>query len=91
METIEMENGKLKTTLEKFLLEQNTVKTRSKMAKKIKKIFEEEHQTLYSVEDITTYSIIESTGVLFRITDLTAGKISMLKYDNKEEIFKYIW
>ena len=91
METLEMIDGALKTTLEQFLFEKNTVKTRSKMAKKIKKIFEEEHQTPYNVEDITTYSIIESTGVLFRITDLTAGKISMLKYDNKEEIFKYIW
>ena len=90
METIEMKEGMLRTTLEKFLLEKNTVKSRSKMSKKIKKIFEEEHQVPYNVEDITTYSIVESTGVLFRITNLSSGNITMLKYDNKEEIFKYI-
>ena len=80
----------LKKTLENTVFEvNNTVKSREKFAKMIKKALKLSNFKV-DIEDIT-YGIYtgEVTKALFKIT-LENGKISMLKYDDNEKQFKYI-
>ena len=68
----------------------NTVKSRQKFAKNLKKTFKSLNIPI-NIEDISISSYnMETSKVLFRITNLETGKKGMLKYDTNEEIFKYL-
>jgi len=82
---------KIKDILEKTVFEDNsTVKSRQHFAKAVKKAFKTANIHI-EIEDITfgIYNM-EILKALFRITNIETGKVCLLKYDSKEDTFKYI-